>query len=65
MDEKFIGLLQVQIEKCEEILGRFETGYSNDPSTYIANEGSQWSAETENYLKYAIENQNYLTEFKE
>jgi len=60
MDEKFIGLIQEQIKKCEEYVGWFENNNNID----LANRGNQWSIETENYLKYAIENQKYLEEFK-
>lgn len=65
VDKKFIELLQEQIGKCENILS-IASGLNVDHVyVYLSNEGGQWSTETENYLKYAVENQEYLAEFKE
>jgi nucleoside 2-deoxyribosyltransferase len=64
MDKKFIDLLKSQIVKGEEFLSIGENFSPDQAYAYLTNKSSRWSIETENYLKYGIENQGYLTEFK-
>ena len=53
MNDKFIRLLDEQIKKCQKYLSYYEDGSAID----LTNKASQWTMETENYLKYAVENQ--------
>ncbi|HBG62035.1 MAG: hypothetical protein A2Y03_06550 [Omnitrophica WOR_2 bacterium GWF2_38_59] len=65
MDDKLVNILQLQIEKCEIILNEYVADRSDYSLYVLENKSGQWITETENYLKYAIENKQYQEEFKE
>lgn len=65
MDDKLINLLREQIKKCEEYIKESNNWSPDQSYEYLTNKYSQWTAETENYLKYSIDNPTYYNEFKD